>query len=257
MRSTEGLVYLLIFEVVFQAGNSDSYFIPIHFSNTRPIKKALIQKISLEAQEGYLMDALYLESFRNMLLKHIIKKSRLNYPDAELFFGKGKILSRDKTLKRIESRMLSAEQSNTTLVYNDKYYLKMYRRLFIDLNPDYELTQFLTESAGFKNSPFYTGSINLKFKRFSGITLGLMQQKVPNQGNAWDYFTAKIKSFFDRVVVVLVLTTIISWVRQTRTRKDLFIIMAWVAGSFGLTVGLIFGLAKLLVVLGIAESGFI
>ncbi len=58
-------------------------------------------------------------------------------------------------------------------------------------------------------------------------------------------------------VVVLVLTTIISWVRQTRTRKDFFIIMAWVAGSFGLTVGLIFGLAKLLVVLGIAESGFI
>ncbi len=58
-------------------------------------------------------------------------------------------------------------------------------------------------------------------------------------------------------VVVLVLTTIISWVRQTRTRKDFFIIMAWVAGSFGLTVGLIFGFAKLLVVLGIAESGFI
>ncbi len=58
-------------------------------------------------------------------------------------------------------------------------------------------------------------------------------------------------------VVVLVLTTIISWARQTRTRKDFFIIMAWVAGSFGLTVGLIFGLAKLLVVLGIAESGFI
>jgi len=26
-----------------------------------------------------------------------------------------------------------------------------------------------------------------------------MQQKVPNQGNTWDYFTVKIKSFFDRV----------------------------------------------------------
>jgi len=144
MRSTEGLVYLLIFEAVFQAGNSESYLIPIHFSNTRPIKEALIQKINLKDQQGYLMDALYLESFRNSLLKHIIKKSRLNYPDAELFFEKGKIFSRDKTLKRIESRMLSAEQSNTTIVYNNKYFLKMYRRLFLDLNPDYELTHFLT-----------------------------------------------------------------------------------------------------------------
>ena len=58
-------------------------------------------------------------------------------------------------------------------------------------------------------------------------------------------------------VIVLVLTTIISWVKQTRTRKEFFTIMAWVAGSLVLTIGLIAGLAQLLVALGIAESGFI
>ena len=58
-------------------------------------------------------------------------------------------------------------------------------------------------------------------------------------------------------VIVLALTTIISWVKQTRTRKEFFIIMAWVAGSLVLNIGLIIGLAKLLVALGIAESGFI
>ena len=58
-------------------------------------------------------------------------------------------------------------------------------------------------------------------------------------------------------VVVLVLTTVISWVKQTRTRKEFFTIMAWVAGGLALTIGLIIGLAKLLVLLGIAESGFI
>lgn len=58
-------------------------------------------------------------------------------------------------------------------------------------------------------------------------------------------------------VVVLALTTVISWVKQTRTRKEFFIIMAWVAGSLALTIGLLFGLAQLLTALGIAESGFI
>ena len=58
-------------------------------------------------------------------------------------------------------------------------------------------------------------------------------------------------------VIVLVLTTIISWVKQTRTRKEFFIIMAWVTGGLALAIGSIIGLAKLLVVLGIAESGFI
>ena len=58
-------------------------------------------------------------------------------------------------------------------------------------------------------------------------------------------------------VIVLVLTVVISWVKQTRTRKEFFIIMAWVAGSLVLTIGLILGMAQLLVALGIAESGFI
>ena len=58
-------------------------------------------------------------------------------------------------------------------------------------------------------------------------------------------------------VVVMVLTTIISWVKQTRTRKEFFTIMMWVTGGLALTIGVIIGFAKLLEVLGIAESGFI
>lgn len=58
-------------------------------------------------------------------------------------------------------------------------------------------------------------------------------------------------------VVVLVLTLLICWVRQTRTRPEFFWVMGMVAGSM-LALGLILaGLAKLLVWLGVAESGFI
>ncbi len=58
-------------------------------------------------------------------------------------------------------------------------------------------------------------------------------------------------------LVVLVLTVLITWVKQTRTRKEFFMIMLKVTlGLVGVSFGL-YGLSELLVVLGISKSGFI
>jgi len=58
-------------------------------------------------------------------------------------------------------------------------------------------------------------------------------------------------------LVVLVLTLLISWVKQTRTRKEFFMIMLKVTlGLVGVGFSLV-GLSKLLVALGISKSGFI
>ncbi len=58
-------------------------------------------------------------------------------------------------------------------------------------------------------------------------------------------------------LVVLVLTLLISWVKQTRTRKEFFMIMLKVTlGLAGVGFSLV-GLSKLLVALGISKSGFI
>ncbi len=58
-------------------------------------------------------------------------------------------------------------------------------------------------------------------------------------------------------LVVLVLTLTISWIKQTRTRKEFFMIMLKVTlGLVGVGFGLV-GLSELLVVLGISKSGFI
>ncbi len=54
---------------------------------------------------------------------------------------------------------------------------------------------------------------------------------------------------------VIGVTFVISWIRQTRSRKEFLTIMATVAGSFFFGYILIFLLSELLVKLGIAESG--
>ena len=66
-----------------------------------------------------------------------------------------------------------------------------------------------------------------------------------------------VRYYWISFLVVLVLTVLITWVKQTRTRKEFFMIMLKVTlGLVGVGFGLV-GLSKLLVALGISKSGFI
>jgi hypothetical protein len=66
-----------------------------------------------------------------------------------------------------------------------------------------------------------------------------------------------VRYYWISFLVVLVLTLTISWVKQTRTRKEFFMIMLKVTlGLVGVGFGLV-GLSKLMVALGISKSGFI
>ena len=223
---TEGLVYLLILEVIFAAGNSESYLVPVYFAPVKPSaveEAAFITKAKVNGQNGVLMEATYLESYRNRLFKNISSRAQIKDDEGEVVFNRGRVLTRDKTIKRISSSLLGAEQSNTTIVYNDKYFLKVYRRLFIDPNPDYELTQFLSEGAGFKYSPQFAGSIHWKNKKLPEVTLGLMQYKVENQGEAWGYLLQQVRSFFQKIDEVKTLVNEIEEVplNKPRSIKDL------------------------------------
>ncbi len=66
-----------------------------------------------------------------------------------------------------------------------------------------------------------------------------------------------VRYYWISFIVVLGLTVIISWIRQTRSRKEFFLIMVSVTVGLVLIGFILAGLAKLLEHLGISESGFI
>lgn len=81
------------------------------------------------------------------------------------------------------TRALGAEQSNTSVVVNDRLLLKLYRRLEAGANPELELLLFLTEH-DFRNIPSLTG-----WSLYSGAslrtTLALAQQFMPDSIDGW------------------------------------------------------------------------
>src|SRR6185295_10804700 len=59
----------------------------------------------------------------------------------------------------IPSRALRAEQSNSAIVYDNRYFLKLYRKPEAGENPDAEMLRFLSERQKFKHVPAYCGAI--------------------------------------------------------------------------------------------------
>ncbi len=192
IQQHDEVYYGLILEVNFVEAFFQHYFLPIAFvSDESFAKDDRILPISIQDQEGFIIDAINLEAFRKVVFERILTaipndKTRVRYHKSDLF----------KDCEYESSRFMGMEQSNTSIVYNDQYVLKFFRRIYADRNPDYEMSRFLSEKKDFRNTPAYLGSVQIKDQDNTNITIGLMQQLVDNEGDAWEYMLKEFHKVF-------------------------------------------------------------
>jgi maltose alpha-D-glucosyltransferase / alpha-amylase len=96
-----------------------------------------------------------------------------------------------------EARILKAEQSNTSIIFGDRFIMKLFRKLESGLNPDIEMGRFLTETAHFPHTPPLAGWIDYKVGRGDARNLAILQGFVPNQGDAWQFTLAELQRYFE------------------------------------------------------------
>jgi maltose alpha-D-glucosyltransferase / alpha-amylase len=194
INSNDNTYYGVLLEVNFKEAFYQHYFMPLAFMSEEDLDtNTIIAPVIMNGQEGYLVDALHQEDFRKLLFERITHSKKNE--DSKVKFHKGKAL---QTKEYISSRFMGVEQSNTSIIYNDNLVLKIFRRIYISMNPDYEISRFLTERMNFKHSPAYIGSISIASSD-GNITLGLMQQLVPNQGDAWKYMLEEVDRVFENL----------------------------------------------------------
>ncbi|GAB4162553.1 MAG: hypothetical protein Tsb0033_21650 [Winogradskyella sp.] len=192
IQQNEEVYYGLILEVNFYEAFYQHYFLPIAFvSDESFAKDDRILPISILNQKGFIIDAINLEAFRKVVFERILNavpkdRTRVQYKKSALFTD----------CEYESSRFMGMEQSNTSIVYNDKYVLKFFRRIYADRNPDYEMSRFLSEKKDFKNTPAYLGSVQIKDHENTNITIALMNELVPNEGDAWDYMLKELHKVF-------------------------------------------------------------
>jgi maltose alpha-D-glucosyltransferase/alpha-amylase len=225
--------HALILQVKYTEGAKDLYLLPISFALTRKAEqleefvveglrvrldyewltirakmimedspKSVVARLYAGEDEGILYDAAYDSRFHETLLMTILGRRKIKGGQGELIGFQGKKFRRLSEEKEppLSSQVLKAEQSNTSILYGDKFYFKLFRNLKEGTNPDQEIIRFLTEKANFPHIPPFAGSMEYRQPGSEPIAIGLLQGFIPNQGDAWTYTKDAMGRYFERVL---------------------------------------------------------
>jgi trehalose synthase-fused probable maltokinase len=92
------------------------------------------------------------------------------------------------------------EQSNSSLIVDDEYIVKFFRRVQIGPNPELELTRLLT-NAGFEHIPPHVGEIVYEFGDDDADTIDLViaTRFMADSEEGWEYTLRKVRELYDEV----------------------------------------------------------
>jgi maltose alpha-D-glucosyltransferase/alpha-amylase len=97
----------------------------------------------------------------------------------------------------LDVRRLSGEQSNASITFGDVLILKQFRRLQEGVNPDAEITRFLTEHTDFRATPRLAGQLDYEVDgRLS--TLAVVQELVSGGRDGWQWMLERLEEFHVR-----------------------------------------------------------
>jgi maltose alpha-D-glucosyltransferase/alpha-amylase len=200
---------LVFLEVGYTEGTMEVYSLAVSYIQgakakqiTQEFPQAVIACLHIGDEEGILCDGVYDEKVRESLLAMIAQRKRIKGKRGELVAFPARefrSLLSDKALL-LTSQVLKAEQSNTSVLYEDKFFLKLCRRLEEGVNPDLEILRFLTEKTDFSQVPPFAGAIEYRRQGSEPILIGLLQGFVPNQGDAWTYTLDAVREYFERIL---------------------------------------------------------
>ncbi len=191
----------------------DVYALPLLFATgeraTR-LRKEAPQAIvaEVEASErgawvtGLLVDAVEEPAFARVLLDTIARRRQLKGSSGEVVATTTRAFRalRGAMEAPLPASVLRVEQSNTSLVYGDRLILKLFRRVTEGLNPDLEIGRFLTERTAFAHAPRVAGALEYRESKREPITLAILQEFVPNEGDAWRYTLDQVQVYYDRAL---------------------------------------------------------
>jgi maltose alpha-D-glucosyltransferase / alpha-amylase len=191
--------WLAFFETT-QHGATTRYVLPlqiewVRFDRERYNPRALAA-VRQGAREGTLLDVATDQIFISLLLRNLRNDLTIEEQGMRLEFGPTGRLS-DKPFKTPDYiRTIETDRPNSIALVDADYVVKLYRKLESGINPEIEVGRFLTEVAGFANTPALLGSVEL-VEGDKTSAIAVVHAFVENQGDAWTVTAAYLDRFVE------------------------------------------------------------
>ncbi len=212
VTACDNTVYMIV-EVRYPSGSNDTYQLPVTFLPAGEFNfdddyflKQVVCSVKIGDEEGYLCDSAYQKSFHSFLLDTIVSSKGLKGLTGKLTGEKGSLVEEFLETEddgEMNSVLFGAEQSNTSIMYDDRLCLKIYRKISSGVSPEVEICRTLTEKTSFESSPAYLGALYFTRSRKDQCSLGILQNFIPNEGDAWSQTLHFVHRYYEDVLVML------------------------------------------------------
>jgi maltose alpha-D-glucosyltransferase/alpha-amylase len=205
-----GLNAALVFlELTYDDDSTSVYQLPLTITTGEAAEAirasdptSILATVTTSSGPAILHDAVAREDVRQAILQLIEANSHLPTRYGTFVGHRSSAFAEARGTGLLPARTGSAEQSNTSILYDAKLILKLFRRLQPGENPDTEIGRFLTETAHFPRIPPFLGDITLRPKDGEPTTIAMLQALIENEGDGWQWTLDELSHYYDTVATL-------------------------------------------------------
>jgi maltose alpha-D-glucosyltransferase / alpha-amylase len=208
--SEENGLRLLLISAAYAEGEPDAYVLPLMLVDEAWAADVLIAHphagiIRVESPEQdytlFVCEASWNEQFWHDLLALVARTGKLSgYKGilAGIRTAAFSDLSDEKALENSPS-LHGGEQSNTSARFDERFILKLFRRVTPGVNPDLEIGRKLTEQANLPHVPKVAGALEYRDAANRQMTVAILHEFIPNVGDTWTFTLDELGRYFELV----------------------------------------------------------
>ena len=206
MSDDSDAVQLWFVEVNYLDAPTETYVLPVQIASgdaARAVSRAAPHAVIARFEgngEKILFDATWDAECRSKLFNTILKHQAIKGHAGELVGTTARSFETDQSILPGDSQVLGIEQSNSSMLFDNKFFLKLYRKIEDGVNPDVEITRFLTERTEFPNVPAFVGAMEYRRPKAEPTVVCLLQRAVANQGDGWVLTLDAVGRYYERVL---------------------------------------------------------
>jgi maltose alpha-D-glucosyltransferase/alpha-amylase len=200
---------LTLVHLDFDEGEPEVYLLPLAFApapadapSPPPSPGPVIARLHVQGQgdktnvAGVLYDPSGERGFGEILLNYLGRGGRCEGEAGEMR-GEPEL---GFTLEPLSAGLRVVEESNTVVILGDRLAVKLYRRIEEGLHPEIEVNRVLRAKTSFTHLPRLLGTLPYRPERGEPSTLGILQEYIASEGNAWRLTLDALHRFFDHIL---------------------------------------------------------
>jgi maltose alpha-D-glucosyltransferase/alpha-amylase len=190
---------IAVIEIDYPEGEAENYVLPlIRVSKERADQLGAIAICELRHADDnrFVIDASHAPEFAAELLDLVLSRRRFATAHGTVVATALPALREIVAQTPPAPRLLRVEQTNTSIAFDGKLIMKLYRRIEEGRGLDLEVGRFLTKH-GFPHAPRVVGAIEYEVEK-QVSTLAVLHSFTANEGDAWQFTIDTLGTFYER-----------------------------------------------------------